>query len=269
MVDLGVPTANLGKPFDERKRAGFVEPPQPHYPNVAYSKFDPQGALVIYRQIISKEDDIHARITTKYQERSGLRVPPVPNPPQRTTPEAERGSSDGAPLDVSQFGIQPGSSAAREFIRCIDDKRKKIGPHDRKPFPETVAHRVGWPLATASDAYRSQPLPVTEGCADTQYAWLRSSLKRGEERRRSQSEARLAKVKSNIERTMSANRKYAYGGEQQTMHSYPVSETDATHFRNYFVKSMKVELHKSNPKPDKVILKVPGTSGNLCDPWKP
>lgn len=53
MVELGVPTANFGRPPDP-------EHPQPHFPGVSSTRFNPIGALLVYRQVMKKEKDIRA-----------------------------------------------------------------------------------------------------------------------------------------------------------------------------------------------------------------
>jgi len=55
-----VTTANFGKPFKERfNECGRLipGPPLPHYPNVAFTKFNPSDALTVYRGFLGKEGE--------------------------------------------------------------------------------------------------------------------------------------------------------------------------------------------------------------------
>jgi len=52
MVELNVPTCRFGRPDPDH--------PQPHYPGVSATRFDPSGALKIYKDVIHKEKQLRS-----------------------------------------------------------------------------------------------------------------------------------------------------------------------------------------------------------------
>jgi len=271
MVDLGVPTAILGPGFpkDGKFRDG---PPAPWYPNVMASKFNATGALTVYRQCLVKEVP-EKRLRNGYQLRSAIKLPAPPNHPHTTDPARERGPPphpDGG-VDVAQWGFDPEGEEGKFLRQCVDDKRNRRGPQDRLPYSERECQVIGWSQAKPLKAYRSRSIPkLPEEFHSTAYEWLTPTLHENAKRNHQIREKRASAAEASVDNALKRCLSYTYHGDASQRWARPQGSTDATHFQKFFIENMKVEIHKCDPKPTlPIILKKPGKSQNMCDPWKP
>lgn len=270
---MGVPTANMGPPFDTHvDKLGRIiqKPPSAWYPNVAYTKFDGIGALTVYRQILQKEVPKERKMNG-YQLRSAIKEPSSPNRPHRTDPARERGPPpvDGG-VDVSQWGFDPASDEGKFLRKCVDVKRGRLGPQDRLPFTELSQQEVGWTQAKPLNAYRSRSVPVIEKAVfNSEYEWLQGRLHENAERNHCKRVAKVTAAEANVDSAMKKCLSYTYHGSTAQKYSRPVGETDATSFQKKFIEIMRVPIHKNDPKPGQpVVVMKPGTRV-LADQWKP
>jgi hypothetical protein len=272
MVDLGVPTANFGKPLDSRiDKCGRLipEPPAPWYPNVAFSKFDGVGALKIYRQVIAKETP-EERKRNGYQVRSAMNIPTNPNHPHLTDPARERGppTVDGG-ADVRQWGFDLNSADGKFLRKCIDDNRGRRGPQDRLPYTESSQQVLGWTQAKPLGAYCSRSVPALQETDITQYEWLRPTLRDNAKRKQRKREQKAAAAEASVEQAVKRCLSYTYHGDTAKKWSKPVGETDATSFQKQFIIATGVPMHKCDPKPGLPVILKKLRSQGYCDQWLP
>lgn len=86
MVELGVQTANFGKPFHERvDGTGRVKPgpPEPRFPGISPTAFDPSGQLQAFSDILKKEKNTLCKGQEAEEFIASLRGPASDDPAAR------------------------------------------------------------------------------------------------------------------------------------------------------------------------------------------
>jgi len=225
---------------------------------------------IVWTNRIRGEDKIHRKPTTVFSWESSVRRVPVTNAPQNTSPENERGDIDG--LDVSRFGYDPSSTDGKQIRRAVDKMRDKLGPHDKKSFPECAQEAATWHFGKPSEhahIYRSASVPkIRTQELETQYDFLTPHLQKAQNQKEKKRQAKEASATASIEQAMAKARTYGAHGEEGKRWRKPNDQTDVTTFQAGFIMlNAGKPMHKCDPKPVKPItLRLLGKQ-DLCPVW--